>query len=295
MKDNFVIVPSSIWKHMVDLAVSEKSKLGSFLQEVVSEHGDNLIGSGKLPTLVDVDKILSRKPNPLRTIPSIILPTIAVWGRSNQNESLERSIRDLLTYVNPNAATDLVGREASFILTCWTSVGRYYHTPTHLIQCLNLWNSIKHMLNNDKHVLVALLFHDAVYEPSSSTNEENSADLARHFCRQFGFEDKTGLVETLILQSKTHVPDFTSDSQYFCDIDMAILGSSSAVYTNYEQSIQQEYSFVDPAVFRSKRVEMIEKWLMKPRIYYTSEFFELFEAKARENLNATLFNYSIST
>ncbi|MEI8008974.1 MAG: hypothetical protein WCI00_06405 [bacterium] len=48
----------------------------------------------------------------------------------------------------------------------------------HAIDCSNELYQIKHLLNDPDAVECALLFHDAIYDPTSKTNEEDSAALA---------------------------------------------------------------------------------------------------------------------
>jgi predicted metal-dependent HD superfamily phosphohydrolase len=58
------------------------------------------------------------------------------------------------------------------------SIKGSYHKRLHVIDCLNQLYEIKHLLQDPDAVECALLFHDIVYDPTSKTNEEDSATLA---------------------------------------------------------------------------------------------------------------------
>src|SRR6478609_6115457 len=97
-------------------------------------------------------------------------------------------------------------------------------------------------------------FHDAIYDPTASDNEEKSADLAAR-CLAGGqldplFSDR---VQQLILVTKTHDPEPGTDLALMVDIDLAILGSSWGRFAEYERAIRQEYTWVPEMVFCAKR------------------------------------------
>lgn len=51
---------------------------------------------------------------------------------------------------------------------------RYYHTLTHIFQMLNFFEGLTKKINDNIVFKLAIFFHDAIYEPWSSLNEEVS-------------------------------------------------------------------------------------------------------------------------
>jgi predicted metal-dependent HD superfamily phosphohydrolase len=163
---------------------------------------------------------------------------------------------------------------------------RHYHTLAH----------IEHMLDVLPHasetVLGAVWFHDAIYGGSES--EERSAELARQALAALQFPaEEIESVAHLILATKTHaMADLPPDGQRFLDADLSILGSERERYRKYVEDVREEYAPIPEPIFRSVRNQILRRFLERPRIYGTDEFFERFEAKARANIEWELTSAS---
>lgn len=72
------------------------------------------------------------------------------------------------------------------------------------------------------------------------------------------------------------------------DFDLGILGQSWERYYVYTQQIRKEYSSVPNFMYKRRRSKVLKHFLDKNKIYSTAIFYQLFEAKARENLNKEL-------
>lgn len=72
------------------------------------------------------------------------------------------------------------------------------------------------------------------------------------------------------------------------DIDLNIFGQSAEQFWNYEEQIRREYEWVPENIFASKRVEILEKFLSRPKIFGTEFFFSKYEAQARANLKESV-------
>src|SRR6185436_9293929 len=57
---------------------------------------------------------------------------------------------------------------------------RHYHNQQHIAECLAEFDRARHLTQQPVELELALWFHDAVYEPKASDNEEQSAALAQH-------------------------------------------------------------------------------------------------------------------
>ena len=139
-------------------------------------------------------------------------------------------------------------------------------------------------------VYLAVFFHDAIYDASSTTNEQDSAELATSFLTA---NNVTGsviqTVEQLILATAAHLQKTTAlDAEWFLDADLAILAAEPETYSQYVLAIRQEYSESSDATFRAGRLRFLETILDAPYLYRTDILRERFEVSARANLQNEL-------
>lgn len=171
------------------------------------------------------------------------------------------------------------------------SFARHYHNWQHLTACLvELENARVHFSNLDlPSVEMALWFHDVIYNPKASDNEEESARTAASVLKAGNAPQRlVSKVIALILATKIHPPEADPDTALLLDIDLSILGKSVAEYNAYEDAIRAEYAWVPQAIFADGRHRILEKFLMRPCIYLTPYFRGLYESQARANLARAL-------
>jgi predicted metal-dependent HD superfamily phosphohydrolase len=188
--------------------------------------------------------------------------------------------------------------------------GRFYHTAVHLKEILEYLEllPLEQPTNLDvptakrTELRFATFFHDAVYNPQSSRNEQDSAKLFQEFCKQAKIipESTKNTVVRLILATEKHQVLLANDDgndnmndkslqQLFLDLDMAVLGKQHEAYLAYTALIRQEYAFVPREVYCEKRAAILESFLQRRRIYLSEMlFYEAFEATARRNLQAEI-------
>jgi predicted metal-dependent HD superfamily phosphohydrolase len=104
--------------------------------------------------------------------------------------------------------------------------------------------------------------------------KEASNELVRHITK-------------LILCTKSHEPGDIENAALLVDIDLSILGKPPERFSQFESGIRSEYAWVPADVYRQRRVEILERFLKRERIYFTQSFRERYEDAARRNL-ATL-------
>jgi predicted metal-dependent HD superfamily phosphohydrolase len=163
---------------------------------------------------------------------------------------------------------------------------RHYHNLQHLSECLGEFDRIKDAAHDPSALEFAIWFHDAIYKPRASDNEERSADLAKESLRERG--ELSDAVATLILATKTHIATSHPDALLLIDIDLAILAQPRARFDEYEQQIRQEYAWVPKIIFKPKRAAILRGFLDRPRLYQTEFFFERYEQPARANIERSL-------
>jgi predicted metal-dependent HD superfamily phosphohydrolase len=163
---------------------------------------------------------------------------------------------------------------------------RHYHTLGHVADCLETLDSCRDDADDPMAIEIALWFHDAVYDTHAADNEEQSAAWA---VREIGDGDLAETVRRLILATKHGAATSSNkDSLLIADIDLAILGADESVFWAYEDAIRREYEWVPLDVFRSKRAEILTRFLQQDRLYRTPRFHVKFDERARTNLTVSI-------
>ena len=175
------------------------------------------------------------------------------------------------------------------LLARYTEPHRGYHTQQHLAECLALFDEFTHLAERPAEIVIALWFHDAIYDVHRHDNEALSADWARTALQTAGAPaDVAERVAALVLATRHSVAPQTADEQLLVDIDLAILGTAPARFAEYEAQIRREYAHVLQATFNGKRGAVLAGFLARPVLYGTPAMRERFEAPARANLQAAL-------
>lgn len=171
----------------------------------------------------------------------------------------------------------------------YSEAHRAYHTLHHLAECLGLLEQARGQGPEAAELEIALWFHDAVYEPRRSDNEQRSADWARRELRRAGAtvaqQDRIGALVTVTAHDGEPQTD---DEALMSDIDLAILGSGPARFEEYEQQVRSEYQHLPLQLYRAGRRKLLGDFLARPRIYLTADFFEQREEAARRNLQRSV-------
>ena len=167
---------------------------------------------------------------------------------------------------------------------------RHYHDLRHIEALLGLARQYRAALNDHEAVEAAIWFHDAIYDPRHSDNEEKSAQLALARLAGLATDDRLDRIATMIRATVGHVlPEFAdaparSDCALFLDMDLAILGSAPAEFAAYERDVRREYAFLPDAAWISGRRHVLAGFLARPAIYLTATFRDRCEIQARQNL-----------
>ncbi|WP_372356349.1 hypothetical protein ACCP99_15505 [Xanthomonas sp. NCPPB 3443] len=144
-------------------------------------------------------------------------------------------------------------------------------------------------------VWLAVLFHDAVYQPGRRDNEAQSALMAAEAIPRWWPQARVDVerVQALILLTARHgqvqPQDVDEDAALFLDCDMAILAAPAAVFDAYDQAIAEEYRGHVPSVlFRVNRRRFLAGVLKQPRIFLSDYFHTHYDTAARANLRRRL-------
>ncbi|WP_343568342.1 metal-dependent hydrolase [Acinetobacter sp.] len=174
------------------------------------------------------------------------------------------------------------------LIAIYSEKQRAYHTVQHLYECLSLMGAVQYELNDPYAVALALWFHDAVYDPEAKDNELKSAELFEQLMAQDLSFDTLEKIKRWILATQKHALTDETDLQFLLDIDLAILAATPERFIQYEQQIQQEYSWVDPEVYSIKRKQVLIHFYQSEPLYQTVYFQKNFELNAKDNLRRIL-------
>src|ERR1041385_5342063 len=86
----------------------------------------------------------------------------------------------------------------------YAELHRHYHNQQHIADCLAEFDPIRQLANQPEAVELALWFHDAVYDPRASDNEEQSSALAKHCLDSAGLPGLVPTVASLVMSTKSH-------------------------------------------------------------------------------------------
>lgn len=203
------------------------------------------------------------------------------------NEHPQQRLTALLARTcHPPTGCDAAARR---VIAMYDDPARHYHNLPHIIHCLTQFDSARQHSEHPDALEAAIWFHDAVYDPSRTDNEQKSADLARDVLQTCGAAPSFAAeVADLIMVTLHDRPPQTTDGQLLADIDLSGLGQPPDGFDRDGDAIRAEYPHVADQAFNAGRVEMLRRFLDRPHVYYTSFFRERYEATARSNLERSL-------
>ena len=168
-------------------------------------------------------------------------------------------------------------------------------------------------------VLLAIFFHDAIYNVHSSTNEQDSALLFRQFALDVGLVkdanhskvdvNKTdtsaptttldlqrnklvcGVQDSILATQHHQLPDHSTDGDdmgssmaLLLDLDLAVLGKDWPAYRAYAALIRCEYAHVPRETYCQVRAGILERMTQQPMLFHTLVFRKALQEQAMANL-----------
>ncbi|MGJ8734468.1 MAG: HD domain-containing protein [Cellulophaga sp.] len=167
----------------------------------------------------------------------------------------------------------------------YSSKKRHYHTLLHLDNLLSHLTNVKSEIQNWEAILFTLFYHDIIYNSIKLDNEEKSAELAEKRMKQISVSnDKIELCKKIILATKSHIKSTDSDTNYFIDADLSVLGQNWETYLLYCKNVRKEYSVYPDLVYNIGRKKVLNQFLKMDRIFKTDYFFNKFNKQAKNNV-----------
>jgi predicted metal-dependent HD superfamily phosphohydrolase len=186
----------------------------------------------------------------------------------------------------------LIEKLLAEIVQQYSKSNRHYHNLAHLESLYSNLLGVADKINDWQIILLSIAYHDIVYNTHKQDNEEKSAQLARSRLTQIGLSSTK--IETCcsqILATKGHSISIDSDTNYFTDADLSVLGTSEAIYNEYKKAIRKEYKFYPEFLYNPGRKKVLAHFLSMPRIYKTEYFFNRCETEARANIQQELKSF----
>eukprot|EP00899_Mesostigma_viride_P005836 jgi/Mesvir1/15253/Mv06474-RA.1 len=179
----------------------------------------------------------------------------------------------------------------AIILEKYSEKTRFYHTIEHLKELFELSDTYSHLQDRVDIIELTIIFHDIIYDPASSTNEEDSAALYLRFAKDIGQNQQDiEHVCQYILMTKSHTTDLAlpQDMRVFLSCDLGVLAKPWDKYRTYAEQIRSEYAHVEAKAFCIGRSAVLRSFLSRPTVYAVPEIEETLGPQARANLNREL-------
>ncbi|NGN66883.1 hypothetical protein G5C51_23620 [Streptomyces sp. A7024] len=176
------------------------------------------------------------------------------------------------------------------LLDRWAEPHRRYHDTAHLAAVLARIDELAGHAADPDVVRLAAWFHDAVYRPDRTENEERSAHLAEVALTEAGLAaGDVAEVARLVRLTVAHDPAAGDrNGEVLCDADLAVLAGTPEDYGAYAAAVREEYGFVPDDAFREGRAGVLRQLLALPRLFRTPYGQREWEQRARHNLTTEL-------
>jgi predicted metal-dependent HD superfamily phosphohydrolase len=175
------------------------------------------------------------------------------------------------------------------LVAAYAEPARAYHTAEHIQDCLAQLDLSQDISTRPEEVEAAVWFHDAVYVPGASDNEDRSARLAQTALTACAAPLETSRrIAELVLATRHLTVPRDPDARLLCDVDLSILGRTPEMFDEFERRIRREYHWVPDPAYRIARSEVLAGFLGRHPIYQTEYFRSHYETQARANLERVL-------
>lgn len=202
----------------------------------------------------------------------------------NEYNMLETIFKKLASNYSDN--TDIISSLWLELKKNYINKRRHYHNLSHLTNVYSQLYAVKSYIQDWDIILFTLFYHDIVYSTTKNDNEKRSAEFAEKRMQQISIpNDMIVKCKTQILTTKNHQYHIDSDTNYFCDADLSILGQDWAIYAPYFQNVRKEFARYPNFLYNSGRKKALRGFLALERIFKTDYFFSKYEQQARFNIN----------
>jgi len=184
-----------------------------------------------------------------------------------------------------NQDQNLIEKLWSEIEKNYSHKSRHYHNLEHLESMFSELDALKDKISNYSNISFSVFYHDVIYDASSKSNEEKSAEFAKERLQQLRInESDISKIYQQILATKTHQNSDDKDLNYLLDTDLSILGKDLEKYIDYTRRIRKEYSIYPDLLYKPGRKKVLKHFLEMENIFKTDYFREKYEEQAKKNI-----------
>lgn len=187
-----------------------------------------------------------------------------------------------------------IGFEDNEIQQNWTDLemayskkSRHYHNLNHLKEMIELFDDYQSHLKNYNEILFSIFYHDYIYKASKKDNELKSAEFALSILNENHTLNKQ-LVFDAICATQLHAHNANEDINWLIDFDLKILAKDWDDYKIYFEQIRKEYRIYPDFLYKPGRAKALKHFLENEFIFQTDEFRNLYEEKARQNIETEI-------
>lgn len=167
----------------------------------------------------------------------------------------------------------------------YSEKSRYYHNLEHLENMFSELDAVKDRLENYSFISFSVFYHDVIYDASSKSNEEKSAEFAKIRLEKLHVDSESvKKISEQIIATKTHQKSEDNDTNYLLDADLSILGKDLKTYVDYTKKIRKEYAIYPDIFYKPGRKNVLQHFLKLKNIFKTEYFHEKYEVRARANI-----------
>ncbi|KFF00305.1 hypothetical protein IX39_06500 [Chryseobacterium formosense] len=173
----------------------------------------------------------------------------------------------------------------------YSAESRHYHNFRHLENMFEEVESVKAQIKNFNNVSFSIFYHDIIYDASSKSNEEKSAEFSKKRLEDLNIaKEDIQKVYAQILATKSHQKSDDQDTNFLLDADLSILGKDNKAYLEYTKQIRKEYSIYPNFLYKPGRKKVLEHFLELESIFKTDFIKAKYEVQARKNIEVELRN-----
>lgn len=165
----------------------------------------------------------------------------------------------------------------------FSTKSRHYHNLTHIWAMIESFETYRDKLQNPDEILFSIFYHDFVYSASKKDNELKSAEYALAVLSENNNLNRQ-LVFDAICATQQHQHNNIEDINWLIDFDLKILAKDWDDYKIYFEQIRKEYRIYPDFLYKPGRAKALKHFLENEFIFQTEEFRNLYEEKARINI-----------
>jgi predicted metal-dependent HD superfamily phosphohydrolase len=195
--------------------------------------------------------------------------------------NLEKIYSDLLSNIGFSA--NEIQQKWLDLEKAYSKKSRHYHNLTHLKEMIASFETYRDKLQNPNEVLFSIFYHDFVYFASKKDNELKSAEYALAILPE-NINLNKQLVFDAICATQQHQQNVIEDINWLIDFDLKILAKDWDDYKIYFKQIRKEYRIYPDFLYKPGRAKALKHFLENEFIFQTEEFRNLYEDKARQNI-----------